>query len=105
MKVTIITVTYNSAKTIVEALDSVARQTYPDIEHIVVDGGSTDGSLALIAAHGARITRLVSEPDEGIYDAMNKGLRMASGELIGFLNSDDVFGRIFLSSVISPNCT
>lgn len=91
MKVTIITVTYNSAKTIVEALDSVARQTYPDIEHIVVDGGSTDGSLALIAAHGARITRLVSEPDEGIYDAMNKGLRMASGELIGFLNSDDVF--------------
>ena len=91
MKVTIITVAYNSAATIVEALASVAQQTHPDIEHIVVDGGSTDDSLALIAAHGQRIARLVSEPDDGIYDAMNKGLRLATGELIGFLNSDDTF--------------
>jgi glycosyltransferase len=89
LKVTVITVTYNSATTIVEALESVARQSHPDIEHIVVDGGSTDGTQALIAAHGARLARVVSEADDGIYDAMNKGLRLARGELVGFLNSDD----------------
>jgi glycosyltransferase len=89
LKFTVITVTYNSAKTIVEALDSVARQTHPEIEHIIIDGGSTDGSLALISAHGARISRVISEPDHGIYDAMNKGLQIASGEFVGFLNSDD----------------
>ncbi|MBL8350013.1 MAG: glycosyltransferase [Burkholderiaceae bacterium] len=91
MKITVITVTYNGGRTLVEALDSVARQTHPDIEHIVIDGGSTDGSLALIKRHGAHIAHMVSEPDKGIYDAMNKGLRMASGELVGFLNSDDTF--------------
>lgn len=89
MKVTVITVTYNSASTIIDALQSVARQTHPDIEHIVIDGGSTDGTQALIAAHGKRLAHIVSEPDDGIYDAMNKGLRLARGDLIGFLNSDD----------------
>lgn len=91
LKVTIITVTYNSSNTIVETLASVAEQTYEDIEHIVVDGGSTDNTMGLVAAHGSRVSRLISEPDEGIYDAMNKGLRLATGDLVGFLNGDDTF--------------
>lgn len=91
MKITVITVAYNSAATIVDTLQSVAMQTHPDIEHIVIDGGSTDGTLALIAAHGVRVQHLISEPDLGIYDAMNKGLRLATGDLVGFLNSDDTY--------------
>ena len=91
MKITVITVTYNSAKTIVESLVSVAGQSHPDIEHIVVDGGSTDGTLELIAANNERVALLISEPDQGIYDAMNKGLRRATGDMVGFLNSDDSF--------------
>ncbi len=91
MKITVITVTYDSAATIVDTLRSIANQTHPDIEHLVIDGGSMDATLALVAQHGTRVARVVSEPDRGIYDAMNKGLRQATGELVGFLNSDDVF--------------
>jgi glycosyltransferase len=91
LKLTIITVTYNSANTIVETLASVAAQSYRDIEHIVVDGGSIDDTRDLIAAHGSRVSKMISEPDEGIYDAMNKGLRLATGDLVGFLNGDDTF--------------
>lgn len=91
MKVSIITVAYNSAATIVDTLVSVRAQTHADIEHIVVDGGSTDDTVALVRAHARPSTVLVSEPDNGIYDAMNKGLRLATGELIGCLNADDVF--------------
>jgi glycosyltransferase len=100
MKITVITVTYNSAATIVDTLQSVARQDHRDIEHLVIDGGSTDDTLALVAAHGGHVAQVVSEPDRGIYDAMNKGLRLAAGDLVGFLNSDDVFGSpATLSSV------
>lgn len=70
-------------------LDSVATQTHPDIEHLVLDGASTDATNELVRAHGSRHVRLISEPDNGMYDAMNKGIEMASGEIIGFLNSDD----------------
>lgn len=91
MKVTVITVTYNSISTLRETLDSVASQSHADVEHIVIDGGSTDGTVALLEASTPRGRRWVSGPDAGIYDAMNKGLNMATGELIGFLNSDDVF--------------
>lgn len=91
LTVTIITVAYNSAKTISDTLDSVAFQTYSNVEHIVVDGASTDGTLALVRNHHNPNIRLVSEPDKGIYDAMNKGLAMASGEVVGFLNSDDFY--------------
>lgn len=92
MKISIITITYNSAKTISRALDSVQSQTYPDIEHVIVDGASTDGTRELIEAYAAKHTnvRWVSEPDEGIYNALNKGIRMATGDVIGFLHSDDV---------------
>ncbi len=91
MKVSIITVAYNSAATIVDTLRSVAQQTHPDIEHLVIDGASRDGTLGILAAHAAPWRRVFSEPDRGIYDAMNKGLRLASGEVIGFLNSDDFY--------------
>lgn len=91
MKISIITVAFNAAHTIADTLESVAIQTYPDIEHIVVDGASTDGTLDVIERHGKHVARLVSEPDHGIYDAMNKGLRLATGEVVGFLNADDVY--------------
>jgi len=91
LKISVVTVTYNSAATITESLRSVAAQTHHDIEHIIIDGGSTDATLALIREHGKHVAHVVSEPDEGIYDAMNKGFALATGELVGCLNSDDDF--------------
>ena len=91
MKISVITVCFNSSATIADTLRSVAMQTHPDVEHIVIDGGSTDTTLELVKSHGARVTQLVSEHDHGIYDAMNKGLALATGEVVGFLNSDDIF--------------
>ena len=90
MKLSIITVSYNSAATIGDTLRSVAAQTHPDIEHIVVDGDSTDATLDVVRAEGRHLARVLSEPDRGIYDAMNKGLRLASGDFVGFLNADDM---------------
>lgn len=90
MKVTIITVAYNSAGTIADTLSSLAAQTHPDIEHIVIDGRSTDATLDIVSRH-PRVAHCVSELDKGIYDAMNKGLALATGDLVGFLNADDVF--------------
>lgn len=101
MKISIITVCYNSAATISNTLQSVREQTYADIEHIVVDGGSSDDTLALVAAEGVHVAKLVSEPDGGIYDAMNKGLAIATGEVVGFLNSDDVFAGADVVSKIA----
>jgi glycosyltransferase involved in cell wall biosynthesis len=92
MKISVITVCFNSAKTIKDTLDSVNGQTHPNIEHIIVDGGSLDSTLSLVKAHGRRVTRLVSERDRGIYDAMNKGLFLATGDVVGILNSDDCYG-------------
>lgn len=92
--VSIITVCYNSEKTIRQTMDSVLKQTYPNIEYIVVDGGSTDGTLAIIREfkqHFGTRMHYVSEPDHGIYDAMNKGIRMAHGDIIGIINSDDYY--------------
>lgn len=91
MKISIITVCYNSVETIEDTLKSIASQTYPHIEHIVIDGGSTDGALAVLERYRAQIAVLISEPDRGIYDAMNKGLARATGEVIGFLNADDYY--------------
>jgi glycosyltransferase involved in cell wall biosynthesis len=91
MKISIITVAYNSAATIADTLTSVASQSHRDIEHIVIDGASTDNTLDVVRAHGRHLTSLVSEHDQGIYDAMNKGLRLASGDVIGFINSDDLY--------------
>ena len=90
MKISIITVTYNSETTIQTTLDSVAKQTWHEIEHIIIDGGSSDRTLEIIKEF-PHVSLVISEKDEGIYDAMNKGIRKSSGDVIGFLNSDDWF--------------
>lgn len=91
MKISIITVCYNSETTIRETIESVIGQTHPGIEYIVVDGASTDSTLSIINEYRKDISILISEPDKGIYDAMNKGVAAASGDFVGILNSDDIF--------------
>ena len=91
MKVSIITAVYNGGRAIAETLRSVAEQDYSDIEHIVIDGASSDDTVAAVRSNGNRVARLVSEPDNGVYDAFNKGLRMATGNAIGFLNCGDTY--------------
>jgi glycosyltransferase involved in cell wall biosynthesis len=91
MKISIITVCYNSEKTIADTLISVREQNYDNIEHIIVDGLSTDSTLEVVATVGTRVTKVVSEKDKGIYDAMNKGIGMATGDVIGFINADDFY--------------
>lgn len=90
-KVSIVTVCFNSAATIRDTIDSVLAQDYPDIEYIIVDGGSTDATIDIVKQYGNRIARFISEPDRGIYDAMNKGIRAATGGIVGMLNSDDFY--------------
>ncbi len=92
MKITIITITYNSAKTIRDTLESVKSQKFNgELEYIVVDGASSDGTQDIIAEYKDVVTKFISESDKGIYDAMNKGIRMATGDVVGILNSDDIF--------------
>jgi len=91
MKISVITVCYNSAKTIGHTLRSVREQTYDDIEHIIVDGASKDNTLEVVAAEGTHVVKLVSEKDDGIYDAMNKGIQLATGDVVAFLNADDFY--------------
>ena len=93
MKISIITITYNSAKTLRRALESVQSQAYEDIEHVIVDGASTDGTKEMIEAYAKanKNVRWVSEKDDGIYNALNKGIALATGDVIGFLHSDDTF--------------
>ncbi|MFV8346800.1 glycosyltransferase family 2 protein [Flavobacterium sp. ZB4P13] len=91
MKISIITVCYNSATTMEKTVLSVASQTYKNIEYIIIDGNSKDNTLGIIQNHQDKISKWISEPDKGLYDAMNKGIAMASGEIIGILNSDDTF--------------
>lgn len=90
MKISIITATYNSASTVRDTLDVIAAQRYPDIEHIIVDGDSKDDTLDIIAAY-PHVSKLIVGKDDGIYDAMNKGIGVATGEIIGILNSDDIY--------------
>lgn len=91
MKISVITVCYNSAATIADTLRSVHGQTHDDVEHIIVDGGSRDNTLQVIAAEGSHVANLVSEKDGGIYDAMNKGIALATGEVVAFINADDFY--------------
>lgn len=100
MKISIVTVCYNAAKTLSDTIQSVASQDHPEIEHIIVDGGSTDGSLEIISA-AKSVTQYISEPDKGIYDAMNKGISMATGEVVGMLNADDFYARTDAISLIA----
>jgi glycosyltransferase involved in cell wall biosynthesis len=89
--VSIITVSYNSSRTISDTINSVLNQTYHNIQYIVIDGSSTDGTIEIIKSFSNRISKFVSEPDKGIYDAINKGIKLATGDIIGILNSDDFF--------------
>lgn len=91
MKISIVTVSYNAQTTIVDTISSVARQSYPDVEHIIVDGGSTDATIELVKSNSTRVVKLISERDNGLYDAMNKGIACATGDIIGFLNADDLY--------------
>lgn len=91
IKVSIVTTTYNSAATIVDTVRSVISQNYPNIEYIIIDGDSRDETLLKIAPYKEQIAKIISEPDNGIYDAMNKGIQMATGDVVGILNSDDFF--------------
>ena len=90
-KVSVVTVCYNSGVTIEDTLKSVKMQTYENLEHVLVDGGSSDNTLDIIKRHSERVSVCVSEPDRGLYDACNKGLKLATGDVIGFLNSDDYY--------------
>lgn len=89
VKVSIITVVYNGASTIKTCIESVLGQQYHDLEYIIIDGASTDGTAEIVKKYGSKIAVFCSEPDGGIYDAMNKGIALATGELIGILNADD----------------
>jgi glycosyltransferase involved in cell wall biosynthesis len=91
IKISIITATWNCATTVAECLASVASQTHLNREHIVIDGASNDGTKDILKQHQAQLAVLVSEPDNGIYDALNKGLGRATGDIVGFLHADDVF--------------
>ncbi len=91
MKVSIITVCFNSEATIRDAIESVLAQKYLDIEYIIVDGQSTDKTLEIVREYQGRLAKIISEPDKGIYDAMNKGIAIATGDVIGILNSDDFY--------------
>ncbi|QTA38477.1 glycosyltransferase [Thermosipho ferrireducens] len=104
LKVSIITVTYNAAEFLVDAIESVRAQTYENIEYIIVDGDSKDGTQDIIQQYYRRgvITKYISEKDDGIYDAMNKGIDLATGDIIAFLNSDDFYvDKYVISDVVS----
>lgn len=101
IKVSIITVSLNSEKTIEQTIKSVLHQTYTNLEYIIIDGGSTDGTIDIIHKYADRIAYFVSEPDNGLYDAMNKGIEKATGELIGIINSDDWYELDAVETVVS----
>ena len=100
MKVSLITVTYNSEKFLEECILSVVEQDYKNIEHIIIDGNSTDNTISIIKRNEKHITKWISETDRGMYDAINKGIKMATGDIIGILNSDDVLASPDVISAI-----
>lgn len=100
MKISIITVSYNSEKTIEETISSVISQSYPFIEYIIIDGKSTDGTLDIIKKYSGKISKIVSEKDNGIYDAMNKGIKLSSGDIVGILNADDIYANDFILETV-----
>ncbi len=102
MRVSIITICYNREATIAKAIESVLMQDYPTIEYIVIDGNSSDGTTAIIQSYADKISHFISEPDKGMYDALNKGLRLATGDIIGLMHSDDEFyGPTVVSQLVA----
>ncbi|HRN55087.1 MAG TPA: glycosyltransferase family 2 protein [Agriterribacter sp.] len=100
MKISLITATYNSAETVGDTLQCVQQQDYPNIEHIIIDGGSKDDTLKIVEDF-PHINKVISGKDKGIYDAMNKGITAATGDVIGILNSDDVYAHTTVLSVVA----
>jgi glycosyltransferase len=101
MKVSIITSVFNNKETIADAIDSVLSQDYKNIEYIVIDGGSSDGTVDIVKSYGDRVSKFISEKDRGIYDGLNRGLSLASGGVVGFLHSDDIYAkRSIISEVV-----
>ena len=101
MKISLITVVFNGEKYLEESILSVLAQDYPDLEYIVVDGASTDGSLDIIRKYSAQITHFISEKDRGMYDALNKGIALSTGEIIGILNADDMLASPDVLSAVA----
>ena len=101
MKMTIITVCYNSERTIRDCIESVLSQDYEDIEYIVIDGLSNDNTVNIINEYRNKISKIISEPDNGLYDAMNKGIKYSTGDVIGILNSDDIFENLTVISDVA----
>ena len=102
LKISIITVCYNGGKTIEKTIQSVLSQTYENIEYIIIDGMSKDNTLEIINRYRHKISKLVSEKDNGMYDALNKGISLASGDIVGILNADDVFASNNILALINP---
>jgi glycosyltransferase involved in cell wall biosynthesis len=98
MRISIITICYNRSATIAKAIESVLNQDYPNIEYIIIDGNSTDGTKNIIESYSDKISKYISEPDLGMYDAINKGLNIVTGDVVGLMHSDDVF---YDSAVVS----
>lgn len=106
MKISLITVTYNSVSTLRDTFESVLQQTYFDIEYIIVDGASKDNTLSIIKEYELKFKgrmRWISEPDRGLYDAMNKGIQMATGDIVGIINSDDFYHRTDILQIIADS--
>ena len=103
MKITIITVCVNAEKTIKDTIESVLKQSYKDFEYIIVDGKSSDDTLKIISKYDDKRIRLISEKDKGLYDAMNKGIKLATGEIIGTINSDDILASEDIFQTIIDN--
>jgi len=99
--VSIVTVVYNGEKYLEQTIRSVINQRYDNIEYIIIDGGSTDGTLDIVEKHEKMIDYWISEPDEGIFDAMNKGIKICRGELIGLINADDYYAPNAIERVVS----
>jgi len=104
-KISLITVVYNAESTIAACIESVITQSFNNIEHIIIDGASTDGTIRIIEKYKRHLTHFVSEPDKGIYDAMNKGIKLATGDVVGILNADDFFADNTVLSVIADAFT
>ena len=102
-KISIITVSFNSAKTIKETIESILIQDYNNIEYIIIDGGSSDETIDIVKSYSEKISYVISEKDNGIYDAMNKGIKAATGDIVGILNSDDFYPNSFVLSNVAKS--
>ena len=101
MLFSIITICYNPGNNIRTAIESVLSQDYPDIEYIIIDGASNDGTTSIIESYGNKISKFISEPDKGLYDALNKGINLSTGHIIGFVNADDFLAAVNVISDIA----